>query len=332
MTFSKGFNRAIGSSFAGILAIAIAQVALCTGTIAAPIIIGVSIFFIGIITSFMKIWPSLVQYEYAFRVTLFTFCLIVVSGYRMGHSITVAVDRLYSVAIRGIVAVLVNVLVFPDSLEECVINYIDFDGSKDINSSRIVLDELSNESAYKRCRNNLVASIKLQTLASSLKWEPPHGRFKQFSYPWSQYVKIGTILRQCAYEIMALHGVLHSESQAPYNLRVLFKQEMQDLTDLATKFLRGLGQDINNMKRSLQTSTTLLTQLHSLTYQLQWAINQHLHLNNKSNILEESKAILSLVTFCSLLTEIVAKLDHLVETIDELSKMAKFSQYAINPM
>lgn len=61
----------------------------------------------------MKLWPSLVPYEYGFRVTLFTYCLIVVSGYRMGTPIRTAMDRLYSIAIGGFVAVLVNILICP---------------------------------------------------------------------------------------------------------------------------------------------------------------------------------------------------------------------------
>lgn len=67
----------------------------------------------GTVTSFIKQWPSCVPYEYGFRVILFTFCLIVVSGYRMGTPIKTSMDRLYSIAIGGFVAVIVNVLVFP---------------------------------------------------------------------------------------------------------------------------------------------------------------------------------------------------------------------------
>ncbi|KAK9276396.1 hypothetical protein L1049_005929 [Liquidambar formosana] len=112
-TFNRGFNRALGSLLAGILAIVVGQLALCSGRVVEPIIIGVSIFLIGTITSFMKLWPSLLPYEYGFRVVLFTFCLIIVSGYRMGNPLKTAMDRLYSIAIGGIVAVLVNVLIFP---------------------------------------------------------------------------------------------------------------------------------------------------------------------------------------------------------------------------
>ncbi|MFS8003786.1 putative aluminum-activated malate transporter [Helianthus anomalus] len=46
-TFHKGFNRALGSLFAGVLAIAVAELALMGGPVAEPIIIGISIFMIG---------------------------------------------------------------------------------------------------------------------------------------------------------------------------------------------------------------------------------------------------------------------------------------------
>ncbi|CAA2961377.1 aluminum-activated malate transporter 9-like [Olea europaea subsp. europaea] len=70
-------------------------------------------FTVGTVMSSVKLWPSLVPYEYGFRVILFTYCLIIVSGYRMGNPIRTAMDRLYSIAIGAIVTVLVNVLIFP---------------------------------------------------------------------------------------------------------------------------------------------------------------------------------------------------------------------------
>lgn len=61
----------------------------------------------------MKQWPSLLPYEYGFRVILFNYCLIIVSGYRMGNPIRTAMDRLFSIAIGALVAVLVNAFIFP---------------------------------------------------------------------------------------------------------------------------------------------------------------------------------------------------------------------------
>ncbi|KAL3498934.1 hypothetical protein ACH5RR_041666 [Cinchona calisaya] len=428
-TFNRGFNRALGSLLAGVLAIVIAQIALSTGRVAQPIIIGISIFLIGTITSFMKLWPSLAAYEYGFRVILFTYCLIIVSGYRMGNPIRTSMDRLYSIAIGGIVAVLVNVLIFPiwageqlhqelvtnfksvaDALEECVKKYLEDDGSNNPEFSNTVMDEFPDEPAYKKCRSTLNSSAKLESLAHSAKWEPPHGKFSHFFYPWSEYVKVGAVLRYCAYEVMALHGVLHSEIQAPYNLRITFQKEIQDATTEAAELVRYLGNDIRDMQRSLKTP--LLKKVHVSTERLQRAIDMHSYLltsiydqpsdnsskplqklsrtssNDLSNQMSEfgiklpdeqnpnsgsfppphtesyheamrkhsrrlyswpsrevdafeeeggysadfvpkmraleSTAQLSLATFTSLLIEFVARLDHLVEAVDDLSNLAKF--------
>lgn len=441
-TFNRGFNRALGSVLAGILAIIVAQIALSSGTVAEPYIIGVSIFLIGTVTSFMKLWPSLAPYEYGFRVILFTYCLIIISGYRMGSPIVTAMDRLYSIAIGAIVAVLVNVLVFPiwageqlhkelvtsfysvaDSLEECVRKYIEDEGGDDPDFFKSVIDEFPDEPAYKKCRSTLNSSAKLESLATSAKWELPHGRFRHFFYPWSEYVKVGAVLRYCAYEVMALHGVLHSEIQAPYNLRLTFQKEIQEATSQAAQLVRCLGNDVQDMKKTLKAS--LLNGVHSSTERLQRAIDMHSYLlastydpmkDRSSRILDklshvftptlsnlteqlanldesreelsttpiaqstpseslasqhldsyhdtmrkqckrlhswpsrevdtafdneelqggleanfiprmkalESTAALSLATFTSLIIEFVARLDHLVEAVDELSKLAKF--------
>ncbi|KAA8522468.1 hypothetical protein F0562_013171 [Nyssa sinensis] len=374
----------------------------------------------------------------------------------MGNPIMTAMDRLYSIAIGGIVAVLVNVLIFPiwageqlhkelvncfdsvaDSLEECVKKYLEDEGLDHSEFSKTVMDEFPDEPAYRRCRSTLNSSAKLESLANSAKWEPPHGRFRQFFYPWSGYVKVGAVLRYCAYEVMALHGVLHSEIQAPYKLRFTFQTEIQDATSQAAELVRCLGNDVSSMKQSVKTS--LLKRVHSSTDRLQRAIDMHsylltsfnyeppdisskplpklishalsstfsdlsnqlddqppdntttLNIDQNSNIIPptqyytlsgtlpppppaaqgesyhetmkrqsrrlhswpsrevdafeeegcfsadiiprmralESTAALSLATFTSLLIEFVARLDHLVEAVDELARMAKFKQEAL---
>ncbi|XP_073000329.1 aluminum-activated malate transporter 9-like [Typha latifolia] len=299
-TFNRGFNRALGSLLAGIFAIVVIQIAMSSGHIAEPYVIGVSIFLIGAITSFMKLWPSLVPYEYGFRVILFTYCLIIVSGYRMGAPIRTAMDRLYSIAIGGLVAVLVNVLICPiwageqlhkelvknfnsvaDALEECVKKYVSDDGSDQPEFSKTVMDDFPDEPAFQKCRTTLNSSAKLDSLANSAKWEPPHGRFGHFFYPWAEYVKVGAVLRHCAYEVMAMHGCLHSEIQAPYNLRCAFQSEILDATNQAAELLRSLGKDINNMNWSLQTS--LLKHVHSSTERLQHSIDLHSYLLTSSH-------------------------------------------------
>ncbi|KAF8733527.1 hypothetical protein HU200_014828 [Digitaria exilis] len=264
----------------------------------------------------MKQWPSLLPYEYGFRVILFNYCLIIVSSYRMGNPIRTAMDRLYSIAIGGLVAILVNAFIFPiwageqlhkelvnnfnylaDSLEECVKKYINDDGSKHPDFSKIVVDDFPDEPAFRKCRATLNLSEKLDSLANSAKWEPPHGRFKHFFYPWAEYVKVGNVLRHCAYEVMALHGCVHSEIQAPYNLKCGFRSEILDATNQAAELLRSLAKDVNNMKWSLQTS--LLKHVHVSTERLQHSIDLHSCLFTASHEDNSAKAQLQTTKYVS---------------------------------
>ncbi|XXG42339.1 hypothetical protein AAC387_Pa01g2649 [Persea americana] len=436
-TFNRGFNRALGSLLAAIIGIAVIQAAASTNHVIEPVLMGLSMFIMGALTSFMRQRPSLTQYDPGFRVALFTFCLIIGSGYRMGNPVRIAMNRLYSIAIGGIIAVLVNVLIVPawageqlheelvksfdsvaDSLEECVKKYLGDDGSNHPEFSTTVNDDFADEPAFKKCRTLLNSSDKFDSLMLSAKWEPPHGKFWQIFYPWSEYVKVGAILRYCAYEVMALHGVLHSEIQAPYNLRISFQAEIQDASSKAAALVRSLSKDISNMTCTPQSS--LLKRVHRSTEYLQRSINTHSYqlipshdlyssrtrsaklsttLSDFSDSLEslekltgdlkspsdpqpqnapsvtpgqaesyhktmkknqrlhswpsieidkfegeegrdmnliprmralESTATLSLATFTSLLIEFVARLDHLVDAVNELARMAKFKHMGIN--
>lgn len=62
------------------------------------------------------------------------------------------------------------------------------------------------------------------------RWEPAHGRFR-FRHPWKQYLKVGAMMRSCAYCIETLSGFINSEVQVSktfgsfifyFNIDVLF--------------------------------------------------------------------------------------------------------------
>ncbi|CAH9106692.1 unnamed protein product [Cuscuta europaea] len=379
-TLNRGLNRALGSMIAVGLAIAVSEIAVRSGHIAEPMVIGTAIFLVAMITALMKLWPPLVPYEYGFRVTLFTFCLIIVSGYRTESAIKFSVDRIYSIVIGTIIAVLVNVLVCPvwagellhkelvssfnvvaDSLEDCVRKYLEEDDGRPS-----YLKFRDEPAAYLKSRAALSSPEKIESLAISAKWEPPHGRFSHVIYPWSEYVKVGEVLRCCACEVIALHGVLHAEIQAPYSVRTTFHKEIQEAAAYAIEVVRVLGKDISDMQQSLKGCH--LAKVHTSTRRLQKAIENHMHLliisskqdqqisqtslsdldelseqpcnriyswlSTRDNLdpqMEtlESNATLSVTTFACLLIQLIARLDHLVDAVDKLSEMAKFKLEAL---
>ncbi|KAL6850119.1 hypothetical protein ACP4OV_020746 [Aristida adscensionis] len=244
-TLNRGFNRAIGSILAGVLAVVVLQVAASSGHMAEPYMIGFSIFLLGAGTSFMKLWPSLIPYEYGLQRT----------GFPWLQSEPSLVKNLNSLA---------------DSLEGCVKKYLSDDGSERREFSKTVTDDFPDEPAFRKFRATLNSFM-----ATSAKWEPPHGRFRHFFYPWAEYVKVGKVPRHCAYEVIALH-VCTQKFRAPYNLRCAFQSEILDATNQAADLLRSLAKDVNNMEWTLQTSK--LKNVHDSIERLQRSIDFHLYL------------------------------------------------------
>ncbi|KAG6528889.1 aluminum-activated malate transporter 9-like [Zingiber officinale] len=393
-TLYRGFNRAIGTLVAGIFAIFVIGLTIVGGPRGEPYVIAISIFLVGAATSFVKQWPSFVTYEYGFRVTLFTFCLIVLSTYRLENPIRTAMERLYSISIGAAVAVGVNVLVLPawageqlhdelvdgfysvaESLEECGKRYFSGEGLEQTTGVQCKMaNEFPADLAHWKCRAMLNSSARMDSLAIWAKWEPPHGRFRHYYHTWSEYVKVAAVLRHCAYEVMALYGCLRSEIQAPSDLRITFQKEILEAVVDAAELLRSLAGDISNMKHSPQLDRlrcvhvsgdrlqrSLDLQFHLLLIsqnsgpcpadtvrlaQPRWSYHEAMRKQNRRlsswpsrdvDELEddrgeggprmraaESSASLSLATFALLLVEFVARLDHLVEAVDELAATAKF--------
>ncbi|RZS17311.1 hypothetical protein BHM03_00049437 [Ensete ventricosum] len=372
-TLYRGFNRAVGSLLAGIFAILVMGISMSSGRFAEPYVVGFSIFLVGAATSFVKLWPSCVPYEYGFRVILFTYCLIVVSTYRMDNPMRTAMERLYSIAIGAAVTVGVNLLVFPIWAGE-------------------------------QLHEELVSSF--YCVAESLEGLrfSPRLAFRHYYGAWSEYVKVGAVLRHCAYEVMALYGCLRSEIQAPIELRVTFQTEILEATVEAAELLRCLANDLGNMKHSVRVSQ--LMRIRVSTDRLQRSVDLHSYLltshdgfppkptskdcshgsgsdpssklhreaerspatappqtrtyhetmkkqqrrrlyswpSREVDELEdedgggdsaelitrmrasESTAALSLATFALLLIEFVARLDHLVDAVEQLAATAKFKQ------
>ncbi|MCH98873.1 aluminum-activated malate transporter 12-like, partial [Trifolium medium] len=128
------------------------------------------------------------------------------------------------------------------------------------------------------------------TKALHASWEPRHSCHR---FPWQQYVKVGAILRQFGYTVVALHGCLRSEIQTPRSVRAMFKDPCIRLAAEVSKVLIELSNSIRNRRHC--SPEILSDHLHEALQDLNTAIksqprlflgpkHKHNHANNMLKI------------------------------------------------
>ncbi|XP_027360557.1 aluminum-activated malate transporter 12 isoform X1 [Abrus precatorius] len=404
-TLCKGLNRGLGTLLAGLLAFLVGYVAHASGRVFQAIIIGAAVFLVGAIATYMRFIPYIKKnYDYGLVIFLLTFNLITVSSYRVDNFLKIAHDRVYTIAIGCAICLLMSLLIFPNwsgedlhictvykleglakSIEACVNEYFygEIEGSVDM--------KLSEDPIYKGYKAVLDSKSTDETLALHASWEPRHSRYCH-RFPWQQYVKVGAVLRQFGYTVVALHGCLRTEIQTPRSVRAMFKDPCIRLAAEVSKVLIELSNSIRNRRHC--SPEILSDHLHEALQDLNTAIKsqprlflglKHKH-NQATNMLkiaaqqvgqerhaksslstvktdssallewktkrtstEQSKeterkslrpqlskiAITSLefsealpfAAFASLLVETVAKLDLVIEEVEELGRLACFKEF-----
>lgn len=147
--------------------------------------------------------------------------------------------------------------------------------------------------------------------ANFAKWEPRHGRFR-YRHPWDQYLKVGALIRQCAYSIEALNGYLNS-----YEIREKVQQHCKKMSTESSLALKQLALSIRTMTRSSAADSHILNAKNAAK-SLKSSLKTGLWVDT------DMLQIFPAITVASLLVEVVNCNVNLSESIHDLATLAHF--------
>ncbi|CAL5425650.1 unnamed protein product [Camellia sinensis] len=325
-TLGKGINRGLATLVAGGLGVGAHHLASISGKIGEPILIGLFVFLLAAAATFIRFFPKVkARYDYGLLIFILTFSLVCVSGFRNNEILELAHQRLSTVLIGATACVIVSIFVCPVWAGQDLHNLVSLnletlgsflEGFGDEYFRTSESEDGKDKSFLQAYKNVLNSKTSEETLANFAKWEPRHGHF-MYCHPWNQYLKIGTLTRQCAYRIEALNGHLNSKTQVMPKISEHFQEICIKMSLESGKALKDLALAIKTMTEPcpvdphIKNSKTASKRFQSLL---------ELDLWEDLNLLE----VIPVATVASLLSDIVVCTEKIAELVHELATLAHF--------
>ncbi|XP_055835458.1 aluminum-activated malate transporter 2-like [Solanum dulcamara] len=335
-TLGKGVNRGLATFLAGSLGVAAHRLATFSGSDKLqPIILGLSVFSVAAIATFMRFIPKLkARYDYGILIFILTFSMISVSGYRDRVVLDKAITRVTTILIGGAAAIVFNVVIYPvwagEDLHNLIATNIEDLGIslegygtqyfKKLNAkSEEELERISLEE-YKCV---IYSKASEENLVNFAKWEPHHGKFR-YRHPWGQYLKIGDLVRECAININALNSDLTSCNMT--------QEGRKRIQEPCTKICIECGGALKEISLSMKTMILYpTTDSHILKAK---AASEKLRTIIRSGgLIEEAELqkLLPSTRVASLMLDLVSNTVKIVDSVNQLARLMKFKSLSSKP-
>ncbi|KAJ6382415.1 hypothetical protein OIU77_030963 [Salix suchowensis] len=251
--------------------------------------------------------------------------MVSVSGYRVEELVVLASQRLSTILVGAAICIVVSICICPvwagenlhnsaASNMENLASYLEGFGGEYFQSGEGSNSDRSFLEGYKKVLNSKPTE---DTMANLARWEPGHGRFG-FRHPWKQYLKIGALSRQCAYQIEILNGYINSDSQVPLEFRCKIQESCTQISAECGKALKSLASAIKTM--TIPSSANVHVENSKTAV-------KDLQISLKAVSLEHDQELLAILpgaTVASILVEIVISVEKISESVHELSNLAHF--------
>ncbi|KAK8661157.1 hypothetical protein V6N13_052056 [Hibiscus sabdariffa] len=322
-TLGKGLNRGLATFLAGTLGFGAHCLASLPGDKFQPILLGIFVFILATTVSFLRFFPRMkARYDYGLLIFILTFCMISVSGYRDEKVLEMAHKRVSTILIGGFTALFVCVFIFPvwagDDLHNLAAKNLEklatfLQGFGDEYFTKPSERE-SNKASLQGYKSILNSKKSEESLVNSARWEPRHGRFK-YRHPWKQYLKIGSLTRQCAYRVEALNGCLYSDASP---------ETCGKFRETCTELCSELGKAMKELASAIKTMSPPSSHRAHVARAKDAAgkLNSLLKIGLHKDI--DTMEILAVATVASLLLDVLACTEKISASIHELASLAHF--------